>query len=112
MSNCENELYTNSDQSFTTCVFDCDGLQLNAASFTGAEYRIFDLSCTTEFVSKSLGSGITVVGDKFKTDLTETDMAITPGEYLHQFKVINATAQTLPPIFEEQVTVNNVCKVP
>lgn len=103
------ELYQHSDQNFTTSVTDEAGVEIDAASFTGALYKIFAADCTTVLVSKSLGSGIVVEGTKFKTTLDKADMVMAAGQYTHQFKVINSAAQELPPVFQNTVTVKEVC---
>ena len=104
------ELYQHSDQNFlTTVTSEETGLEIDAADFSSAEYKIFEQDCTTVLVSKSLGSGIVVEGTDFKTTLDAADMNMLPADYIHQFKVVNTAAQTLPPIFQGPVTVKEVC---
>ena len=119
-----NELYSNSGQTFKTHITE-EGdptTTVDASDFTEALYRIFDSDNTTVLVTSSLTGGeIAVVVDVdsegnninvFETTLTKTQMldsVLVAGQYKHQFKVTNAASLELPPIFQEQVNIREVC---
>ena len=45
----------------------------------------------------------------FKTTLTAADMTMAAGQYKHQFVVTNSDSLKLPPVFQNTVTIVEVC---
>lgn len=109
-----NALYQNRDNEFTVTVFDTDGTTIIPAStYLNAQYRVFPVGSCTHVVSKSLGNGITVVGDLFAIDIadTEIDFSGTNGEYKHVFVVGEEVDEVLPSIIDAVVDVIPGCVI-
>ena len=113
-------LFNNSDQTFKTQITEeqDSSVTVDASDFTDAIYRIYLSDCTTVLVEKTkAGGGIVVIADTddagnpinvFQTTLLKTDMTMDPGQFPHQFKVVNSAALELPPVFENNVTIAKV----
>jgi len=121
---CSNNLSNNSGQTFKTRITECgdDTVTIDASNFTEAVYRIFAADCTTVLVEAKLSTGDIVVEadtdeaglpiNVFRTTLTSamTDDSILPaGQYTHSFRVTNTAGLKLPPVFQNTVTVVEVC---
>lgn len=109
-------LFNNSDQTFKTTVSDEEGNIIDAAPFLEAVYTIFNADCSAELVVKKLSlTEIVVIVDDgnniFQTTLLEADMTMAAGQYPHSFKVTNSAGLQLPPIFNGNVSIVEVCKV-
>lgn len=102
-------LYERRDQVFSVTVYDTDGTTvIPASTYLNAQYRIYKATDSTPSVSKSLGSGITVVGNVFEVALTKTEMQFSTndeGPYKHLFCVGATATEVLPAIFDEAVTI-------
>lgn len=112
-------LFNNSGQTFKTQITEEEDstVTVDASLFTDAIYRIYLSDCTTVLVEKTLGSGIVVIADfddeglpinVFQTTLLKVDMTMDPGQFPHQFKVVNSAGLELPPVFEANVTIAKV----
>lgn len=103
-------LYQNSNQVFSVTVYDTDGTTpVSAATFSGAEWRLFAAGSCTPIITKSLSAGITVVSTDFAVTLADTDITVfgTDGEYTHQFRAVSASSDV--PIFDEPVDIVETC---
>jgi hypothetical protein len=99
---CE-QLYQDRDQQFLTAITTGE----SATDFTWAKYELFSEFSNEPFLTKSIGNGIIVQGDEFKTTINKTDLP-KAGMYYHQFTVTNQLNQELPPIFSGQVKIKEV----
>ena len=121
---CSNVISNNSGQSFKTRITECNDptATIDASNFTEAVYRIYAADCTTVLVEAKLSTGDIVVEadtdedgnaiNVFRTTLTSVmtdDATLSAGQYTHQFVVTNAAGLKLPPIFQNTVTVVEVC---
>ena len=107
-------LYQYRDNEFSITVYDTDGTTvIPASTYLNAQYRIYPIDSCTPVVSKSLGSGITVVGELFAIDIEDTEMTFsgTNGEYKHVFVVGEEADEVLPSIFDELVDVIPGCLI-
>lgn len=116
-----NNLYNNSDQTFKTQITEEEDptVTIDASSFTEAVYKIFSQDCSTVLVTKKLSlAEIAVVADVddagdpinvFQTTLLKVDMTMVAGQYQHNFKVTNSAGLELPPVFQNTVTIVEVC---
>jgi hypothetical protein len=118
------ELFNNSGQAIKTAITkssDSTSYFNAGTDFTAATYIIYDKLCTTKWVEKTLlAGGIAVIADVdaagnvisvFETTVLAADMNMPAGEYIHQFRVVNNAGLALPPIFETELTIVNVCVV-
>ena len=103
MNNACSDLYQNRDQEFYTALITGE----SAEDFTGAIYEIFERYKKEPMLTKTLGDGITVENEEFKTTITKEDVQ-KAGEYYHQFTVTNQLNQKLPPIFSGTVKIKEV----
>ena len=99
---CE-QLYQDRDQEFLTALTTGE----SAADFRAAKYELFEQFAQKPFLTKTLGAGIVVQGDEFKTTIDKTDVP-KAGMYYHQFTVTNQVSQELPPIFSGNVKIKEV----
>lgn len=109
-----NVLYERRDQTFTVTVYDTDGTTvIPASTYLNAQYRIYPVGSCTAIVSKSLGSGVSVVGNNFQVDIDDTDITVsgTNGEYKHVFVVGTTVDEVLPSIFDSVVDIVPGCEI-
>jgi hypothetical protein len=97
------QLYQDRDQQFLTALTTGE----SATEFTAAKYELFEQYQNTPMLTKTLGAGIVVQGDEFKTTIDKTDVP-KAGMYYHQFTVTNQLNQELPPIFSGHVKIKEV----
>lgn len=103
MSNQCEHLYQNSDQEFFTALTTGE----SATDFINAKYELFEQYASEPFLTKTLGSGIAIINDEFKTTIDKSDLP-KAGEFFHQFTVTNQLNQELPPIFSSSVKIKEV----
>lgn len=105
-------LYQNSDNIFQTQVTDENTNEVLAAGlFNAAEYILHKKGIV--IVHKTLGHGITLVGDEFVTHIDDGDITPKAGEgYQHQFVVWDNAGNKRPPIFNKPVTIIKVINTP
>lgn len=99
---CE-QLYQDRDQEFLTALTTGE----SAADFSAAKYELFEQFAQTPFLTKTLGNGIVVIGDEFKTTINKNEL-IKAGTFYHQFTLSNQLNQELPPIFSGSVKIKEV----
>tara|TARA_R110000803_G_scaffold115793_5_gene184360 strand:- start:7804 stop:8139 length:336 start_codon:yes stop_codon:yes gene_type:complete len=107
-----NELYANSDFSFTVTVYDTDGITvIPASTYLNATWRLFATGSCVPLVSKDLATGITVVGQDFVVTYEKADITVSgiDGEYLHQFRVGTTASEELPAIINATVPIVDQC---
>lgn len=96
-------IYQNRDQEFLTALTTGQ----SAADFSNAKYELFEQFAQTPFITKTLGDGIVVIGDEFKTTISKNELK-KAGKFYHQFTVSNQLNQELPPIFSGSVKIKEV----
>lgn len=79
-------------------VEETDGSPKNISSVVSIDWSLYDKWDGTEYISKSLGSGISIVdgsGGVFDVTIDEADTAtMDGGEYLHEAQVVDASSNT------------------
>ncbi len=103
MTNQCGQLYQERDQEFFTALTTGE----SATEFSKAKYELFEEFAQKPFLTKTIGSGIAVVGDEFKTTINKSEVP-KAGEFYHQFTVTNQLNQELPPIFSGSVKIKEV----
>jgi|GEM_PF-1934360 len=97
------QLYQNRDQQFYTSITTGE----SAADFSSAKYQLFEQFSSQPLLTKTLGNGIAVEGDEFKTSISKDEVK-KAGTFYHQFTVTNQLNQELPPIFSGEVKIKEV----
>lgn len=96
-------LYQERDQQFYTALTTGE----SATEFKHAKYELFEEFSGVAFLTKELGSGITISADEFKTTINKDELK-KAGTFFHQFTVTNQLDQELPPIFSGSVKIKEV----
>lgn len=99
---CE-QLFQDRDQQFLTAITTGE----SATEFKSAKYELFEQYKNTPILTKTIGDGIVLQGDEFKTTINKADVP-KAGMYYHQFTVTNQLNQELPPIFSGNVKIKEV----
>lgn len=100
-------LYEDSTFKFTVQYFDSDQTTKIPASSVGfARYSLFN-GDTCE-LTKTLGDGITVVGEDFEVTINKGELTKYGSTFTHQFSVGDADTSLEPPIFNNAVQVIKV----
>ena len=96
-------LYQNRDQEFLTALTTGE----SAADYSAAKYELFEEFAFTPFITKTIGNGIVIIGDEFKTTIDKADLP-KAGQFFHQFTVTNQENKELPPIFSGTIKIREV----
>lgn len=82
-------LIQNNDQTIKSPVT-LRGSPMDLSNVTGALYELFDKTRTTVLITKTLGSGITVIDSDIFINITETDIEDLTGKYYHELTIEDA----------------------
>ena len=105
-------LWENSDFVFQVTVFESDGTTpKDANDFTAAEWNLYATGTCLPLVTKSLGTGIAIVGTVFEVTIDAADITFNGvnGEYTHEFRPGTAISPRMPPIFDTTVPIIAAC---